>query len=41
LTIKEYGGPSTFSDNDYYPEYVHDVYHYAWKSESGSLEIPA
>ena len=41
LTIKEYGGPSTFTDNDHYPEYVHDVYHYAWKSESGSLEIPA
>ena len=30
LTIKEYGGPSTFTDNDHYPEYVHDVYHKAW-----------
>jgi len=30
LTIKEYGGPSTFTDNDHFPEYVHDVYHKAW-----------
>ena len=42
LTIKEYGGPSTFTDNDHYPEYVHDVYHYAWYSSStGSLYIPS
>lgn len=41
LTIKEYGGPSTFTDNDHYPEYVHDVYHYAWLSTTGSLRIPA
>lgn len=41
LTIKEYGGPTTFTDNDHYPEYVHDVYHYAWYSSStGSLYIP-
>jgi hypothetical protein len=40
LTIKEYGGPSTFTDNDHYPEYVHDVYHYAWNSQTGSLELP-
>lgn len=39
LTIKEYGGPSTFTDNDHYPEYVHDVFHYAWASETGSLQI--
>ena len=32
LTIKEYGGPSTFTDNDHFPEYVHDVYHKAWLS---------
>jgi hypothetical protein len=30
LTIKEYGGPSTFTDADHFPEYVHDVYHKAW-----------
>jgi hypothetical protein len=41
LTIKEYGGPSTFTDNDQYPEYVHNVYHYAWNSISGSLLIPS
>jgi len=41
LTIKEYGGPSSFTDNDHYPEYVHDVYHYAWYSSStGSLQLP-
>jgi hypothetical protein len=40
LTIKEYGGPSTFTDNDHYPEYVHDVYHYAWNSQTGSLQLP-
>jgi len=40
LTIKEYGGPSTFTDNDHFPEYVHDVYHYAWLSDTGSLELP-
>jgi hypothetical protein len=33
LTIKEYGGPSTFTDNDHFPEYVHDVYHKAWLAE--------
>ena len=38
LTIKEYGGPSTFTDNDHFPEYVHDKYHYAWLS-SGSLSL--
>ena len=32
LTIKEYGGPSTFTDNDHFPEYVHDVYHKAWNA---------
>jgi hypothetical protein len=41
LTIKEYGGPSTFTDNDHYPEYVHDVFHYAWKSDTGSLYVPS
>lgn len=40
LTIKEYGGPSTFTDNDHFPEYVHDVYHYAWLSDPGNLQIP-
>ena len=43
LTIKEYGGPTTFTDNDHFPEYVHDVYHYAWKSDTdsvGSISIP-
>ena len=32
LTIKEYGGPSTFTDADHFPEYVHDVYHKAWNA---------
>lgn len=41
LTIKEYGGPSTFTDMDHYPEYVHDKYHYAWRSDTGSLFISA
>jgi hypothetical protein len=41
LTIKEYGGPSTFTDNDHYPEYVHDKYHYAWLSQTGSLSLTA
>ena len=40
LTIKEYGGPSTFTNGDHYPEYVHDLFHYAWFSNSatGSLQ---
>ena len=37
LTIKEYGGPSTFTDNDHFPEYVHNKYHYAWLSTTGSI----
>jgi len=41
LTIKEYGGPSTFTDNNHYPEYVHDKYHYAWLSQTGSLSLTA
>ena len=41
LTIKEYGGPSTFTDNTHYPEYVHDKYHYAWLSQTGSLSVTA
>lgn len=40
LTIKEYGGPSTTTDNDHFPEFVHDVYHYGWLSTTGSLTIP-
>jgi hypothetical protein len=42
LTIKEYGGPSTFTDNDHFPEYIHDVYYKAWLSDinTGSLSIP-
>jgi hypothetical protein len=40
LTIKEYGGPSTFTDNDHYPEYVHDVYYNALFTTSCSLSIP-
>jgi hypothetical protein len=41
LTIKEYGGPSTFTNADHYPEYIHDVFHYAWFSntETGSLSL--
>ncbi len=41
LTIKEYGGPSTFTADDHYPEYIHDVFHYAWFSNSatGSLKL--
>ena len=43
LTIKEYGGPSTFTDNNHYPQYVHDKFHYAWLSNAatGSLQIPS
>ena len=41
LTIKEYGGPSTFTDNTHFPEYVHDKYHYAWLSQTGSLSLTA
>jgi hypothetical protein len=36
LTIKEYGGPSTFTDADHFPEYVHDVYHKAWLANGSS-----
>jgi hypothetical protein len=38
LTIKEYGGPSTFTDADHFPEYVHDVYHKAWLA-NGSTSV--
>lgn len=43
LTIKEYGGPSTFTDNNHYPQYVHDKFHYAWFSNTptGSLQLPS
>jgi hypothetical protein len=41
LTIKEFGGPTTFTDNNHYPEYVHDVFHYAWNSATGSLQFAA
>ena len=42
LSIKEYGGPSTFTDNDHYPEYVHEVYHYAYylSGSDGTIEMP-
>ena len=41
LTIKEYGGPSTFTDEDHFPEYVHDVYHKAWNANgSCQLQLP-
>jgi hypothetical protein len=40
LTIKEYGGPSTFTDNTHYPEYVHDEYFDAWLSTSSSFSVP-
>jgi len=40
LTIKEYGGPTTYTDDDHYPEYVHDVFHYTWLSETGSIRLP-
>ena len=42
LTIKEYGGPSTFTDNDHFPEYIHDVYHYAYylSGSEGTIEMP-
>jgi len=41
LTIKEYGGPSTFTDNDHFPEYVHDVYHKAWNANGlTNLRLP-
>jgi hypothetical protein len=36
LTIKEYGGPTTFTDLNHYPEYIHDVFHYAWEATTGS-----
>ena len=41
LTIKEYGGPSTFTEANHYPEYTKEVYHYAWLSDSGSAAITA
>lgn len=41
LTIKEYGGPSTYTDNNHYPQYVKDVFHYAWSSVTGSLQVNA
>lgn len=41
LTIKEYGGPSTYTDNNHYPQYVKDVFHYAWSSSTGSLKLSA
>ena len=42
LSIKEYGGPSTFTENNHYPEYIHDVYHNAFFifGSTGSIEIP-
>ena len=42
LTVKEYGGPTTFTELDHFPEYVHDVYHYTWHSNqnTGSLNLP-
>lgn len=41
LTIKEYGGPSTFTDADHFPEYVHDVYHKAWNAnELTTISLP-
>lgn len=42
LSIKEYGGPSTFTDNNHFPEYVHDVYHYAYylSGSEGTIEMP-
>ena len=41
LTIKEYGGPSTFTDEDHFPEYVHDVYHKAWNANGlTTLTLP-
>lgn len=42
LTIKEYGGPTTFTDSNHYPEYIHDVFHYAWEATSGDnyLHLP-
>ena len=42
LTIKEYGGPSTFTDNNHYPEYIHEVYHNSFflSGSAGTIEIP-
>ena len=42
LTIKEYGGPTTFTELDHFPEYTHDVYHYTWHSNqnTGSISVP-
>lgn len=37
LTIKEFGGPSTFvEETTYYPEYVHDKFTWAYKVNAGS-----
>ena len=41
LTIREYGGPTTYTDLDHFPEYNHEVFHYAWLSTTGSLLIPS
>ena len=35
LTIKEYGGPSTYTSDTHYPEYVHEKFAYAYKVNSG------
>lgn len=37
LSIREYGGPSTQSDESYFPEYIRNVYHYIWSSANGNL----
>lgn len=31
LTIREYGGPSTFTEDTHFPEYVHEKFAYAYK----------
>jgi hypothetical protein len=37
LTIKEFGGPSTFVEEaTHYPEYVHDKFTFAYKTNTGS-----
>ena len=39
LTIKEYGGPSTFTVEDHFPEYEHDVFYYAWQATNSNTNL--
>lgn len=38
IRIKEFGGPSTFTEQGHYPEYVHEVYAKAFKKIAAGVE---